>query len=262
MRERFSNEDGVALILALYLTAALSVVGAGLMFLSQVETYSSANYRVMSQARYGAEAGVYKAAHYLLTAYTPPSTSNATDPLAAYDMSRSPVQYQGRPVVLSTIRGTASNYPSTAVTTAFLNTAAGSLDLYPGSVAYTASATMVAMRQVNGQTVSSDASGDTTTLVQSTLMIAAQYWITPQLWIKGGIGFANLRLERSYYGDGIVDETSIPENGMALMGAVGYELLSARYFSIDLQGRLINGAYKGIDNTVTGATIGVGINWY
>lgn len=153
MRERFSNEDGVALILALYLTAALSVVGAGLMFLSQVETYSSANYRVMSQARYGAEAGVYKAAHYLLTAYTPPSTSNATDPLAAYDMSRSPVQYQGRPVVLSTIRGTASNYPSTAVTTAFLNTAAGSLDLYPGSVAYTASATMVAMRQVNGQTV-------------------------------------------------------------------------------------------------------------
>ncbi len=116
--------------------------------------------------------------------------------------------------------------------------------------------------QVNGQTVSSDASGDTTTLVQSTLMIAAQYWITPQLWIKGGIGFANLRLERSYYGDGIVDESSIPENGMAIMGAVGYELLSARYFSIDLQGRLINGAYKGIDNTVTGATIGVGVNWY
>jgi hypothetical protein len=116
--------------------------------------------------------------------------------------------------------------------------------------------------QVNGQTVSSDSSGDTTTLIQSTLMIAAQYWITPQLWIKGGIGFANLRLERSYYGDGIVDESSIPENGMALMGAVGFELLSARYFSIDLQGRLINGAYKGIDNTVTGATIGVGINWY
>ncbi len=115
--------------------------------------------------------------------------------------------------------------------------------------------------QVNGQTVS-QVGADTTTLVQSTLMIAAQYWITPQLWIKGGIGFANLRLEESYYGDGIVDATSIPENGVALMGAVGYELLSARYFSIDLQGRLINGAYKGIDNTVTGATIGVGINWY
>lgn len=117
--------------------------------------------------------------------------------------------------------------------------------------------------QVNGQTVSSNAAnGDTTTLVQSTLMIAAQFWVTPQLWIKGGLGFANLRLERSYYGDGIVDESSIPENGMAVMGAVGYELLSARFFSIDLHGTLINGAYKGIDNTVTGATIGVGINWF
>lgn len=115
---------------------------------------------------------------------------------------------------------------------------------------------------VNGQTVDARAGGETTTLIQSTLMIAAQFWVTPQLWIKGGIGFANLRLETSYYGDGIVDESSIPENGMAIMGAVGYELLSARYFSIDLTGRLVNGAYKGIDNTVTGATIGVGINWY
>ncbi|MFN0245642.1 MAG: hypothetical protein ACKV2T_01955 [Kofleriaceae bacterium] len=115
---------------------------------------------------------------------------------------------------------------------------------------------------VNGQTVSSDLSGDTTTLIQGTLMIAAQFWITPQLWIKGGIGFANLRLERSYYGDGIVDESSIPENGMALMAAVGYELLSSRHFAIELTGRLVNGAYKGIDNTVTGGTIGVGVNWY
>lgn len=115
---------------------------------------------------------------------------------------------------------------------------------------------------VNGQTISSDISGDTTTLIQGTLMIAAKFWVTPQLWIQGGIGFANLRLERSYYGDGIVDESSIPENGMALMGAVGFELMSARHFSIDLSGRLVNGAYKGIDNTVTGATIGIGINWY
>ncbi len=116
---------------------------------------------------------------------------------------------------------------------------------------------------VNGQTVSSDAfSGDTTTLIQSTLMVAAKFWVTPQLWIMGGIGFANLRLERSYYGDDIVDESSIPENGMALMGAVGFELMSARHFSIDLSGRLVNGAYKGIDNTVTGGTVGIGINWY
>jgi hypothetical protein len=122
---------------------------------------------------------------------------------------------------------------------------------------------LLAEVQANVQTVSSNAfSGDTTTLTQGALMLAGQYWVTPQLWIKGGIGFASLQLDRSYYGDGIVDESSIPENGVAIMGAIGYELLSARYFSVDLQGRLINGSYKQLDNNVTGASVGVGINWY
>jgi hypothetical protein len=117
--------------------------------------------------------------------------------------------------------------------------------------------------QANVQTLESDAfTGDTTTLTQGALMLAAQYWLTPQLWIKGGIGFATLQVDRSYYGDGIVDESSVPENGTALMGAIGFELLSARFFSIDLQGRLLNGSYKGIDNNITAASIGVGINWY
>ena len=35
------------------------------MFLSQTETYASMNYKMMSQARYGAEAGVEKAANFL-----------------------------------------------------------------------------------------------------------------------------------------------------------------------------------------------------
>ena len=97
--------------------------------------------------------------------------------------------------------------------------------------------------QANLQTLSTDIYGDTT-LIQSALMVAAQYWVTPQLWIKGGIGFANVAVDSSYYGTSDTVDT-----GMALMGAVGYELLSSRFFSIDLQGRLINGEYKGIDDT-------------
>jgi hypothetical protein len=117
--------------------------------------------------------------------------------------------------------------------------------------------------QGNVQTLSSDRfSGDTTELLQTGVMFAAQYWITPQLWIKGGIGFANLRVDRSYYGDGIIDESTIPENGLALLGAVGFELLSARYFSVDLQGRLLNGSYDSINYQLTAASVGVGINWY
>ena len=117
--------------------------------------------------------------------------------------------------------------------------------------------------QGNFQTLSSDEfTGDTEVLTQGALMLAAQYWITPQLWIKGGIGFATLQVDRSYYGDGIIDESTIPENGMALMGAIGFELLSARRFSVDLQGRLLNGSYDRIDYNITAASIGVGLNWY
>ena len=46
------------------------------------------------------------------------------------------------------------------------------------------------------------------------------------------------------------------------MGAAGYELLSARNFSIDLQGRLISGSYESFDQSVTAGTVGVGFNWY
>lgn len=116
--------------------------------------------------------------------------------------------------------------------------------------------------QGNAQTLSVGAFGDTETLVQSALMIAAQYWLTPQFWIKGGIGFANLRVDWSAYGDGIVDESSRPENGLALLGAAGFELMSARDFSVDIQGRILNGSYDAINNNVTGLSIGVGINFY
>jgi hypothetical protein len=116
--------------------------------------------------------------------------------------------------------------------------------------------------QGNAQTLSADTGGGSETLVQTALMIAGQYWLTPQLWIKGGIGFANLRVDWSAYGDGIVDASTQPENGVALLGAAGYELLSARNFSVDLQGRLINGSYDSINNNITAVSIGVGINWF
>lgn len=142
------------------------------------------------------------------------------------------------------------------------STVSGEADLHVGGFLGPRFALM-AEGQVNIQTLSSNQfTGETSTLVQSALMLAGQYWLTPQLWIKGGIGFANIQVDTSYYGDGITDERTAPEHGGAIMGAIGYEVLSARSFSIDLSGRLINASYKGIDNNVTGATIGIGINWY
>ena len=110
--------------------------------------------------------------------------------------------------------------------------------------------------QLNGQTVEQRLFSDEDVfLTQGAAMFAAQSWVTPILWLKGGIGFSHLQLEDSFNAEDI-------DNGTALMGAIGVELLSARDFSIDLQGRLLNGSYKGIDNNITAASVGIGINWY
>ncbi|HEY0252868.1 MAG TPA: hypothetical protein VGC41_15135, partial [Kofleriaceae bacterium] len=50
--------------------------------------------------------------------------------------------------------------------------------------------------------------------------------------------------------------------GLAIMGAVGFELFSSRWFAVDLQGRIIEGAYNSGDDHVTAANVGVGFNWY
>jgi hypothetical protein len=115
--------------------------------------------------------------------------------------------------------------------------------------------------QANGQVIDENIYGDTATLVQGAAMGAAQYWITPQLWIKGGIGFAHLSVSYDgYYGEDFGSEDVA--DGIAVLGAAGYELLSARTFSVDLQGRLFVGSYDELDDQITSGTIGVGINWF
>ena len=38
--------------------------------------------------------------------------------------------------------------------------------------------------------------------------------------------------------------------------------MSSRFFALDLQARLIEGSYNGLDDHVTSGTIGLGFNWY
>lgn len=114
------------------------------------------------------------------------------------------------------------------------------------------------MAEVQGNAVTLATDGyDDITLVQTALMGAAQYWLTPQLWVKGGVGFANLSLDDTYY-----NESSNIDNGLALMGAIGFELLSSQRFSVDLQGRIVDGGYDGIAQHITASSIAVGINWF
>ena len=153
------DERGIALVLALFLVTTMSVLAAALMFLSQTETYSSMNYKVMSQARYAAESGVEAAANYLLNTYVPPG-QNPNDPIAKYDMTKSPVQVNGKPVILSAmppatgyVASVTSNYPVDGVQAAFNAAGKGTLAVGVGSASYNAYVTMLSMQVVNGQTV-------------------------------------------------------------------------------------------------------------
>jgi hypothetical protein len=109
--------------------------------------------------------------------------------------------------------------------------------------------------QGNFQTVHSNRFSDDTVLSQGAAMIAGQFWILPQLWIKGGIGVASLQVDDTFF-------TEDFGTGGALMAAIGVELLSARHFALELQGRLIEGSYRSFDDNVTSGTIGIGVNWY
>jgi len=109
--------------------------------------------------------------------------------------------------------------------------------------------------QLNARTVHSDIYNGDTTLSQSAAMIAGQFWVTPQLWVKGGLGLTGLQADDTYV-------TYDYGTGVAVMGAIGFELMSARYFAVDLQGRIIEGTYNSGNDHVTAANIGVGFNWY
>jgi len=147
------NEKGVALILALMLLLVISVMAVSLMFISQTETWASMNYKLMSQARDSAEAGINAAANYIINTYTPPA-STGVDLLSNYNDNVSPVQYpagntSGHDVILATSNNSmTSNYPVAAVLTAFGNSAQGSLTAGNSTVNYNTYAKLLSQRQV------------------------------------------------------------------------------------------------------------------
>jgi hypothetical protein len=145
-----NQERGIAIVMALILMSAMSVLAASLMFLAQTETYASMNYRMMSQARYAGEAAVQKASDFLLDdlQYMVPSDANAGDPLVNFNKDVSPVTYMGDPVVLSAVAGIDSNYPAGAVQTAFNLAAQGALAAGAlTTVNFGAYATLIAMQE-------------------------------------------------------------------------------------------------------------------
>jgi Tfp pilus assembly protein PilX len=160
-------QKGVALILTLILVFVLSVMAVSLMFVAQTETWSSFNYRMMSQARDGAEAGVNASSGYIVNNYTEPggtggsssynhsfsifpvtyASTTSSDPTSTYNLTVSPVTYNGAPVILSA-DSTQSNYPVAAVQTAFNTNGVGFGNIAAGGakVNYSSHATLMSMK--------------------------------------------------------------------------------------------------------------------
>ena len=145
-RRSWSGEEGIALVLAMFMVLVVSMLGASLATVGRTETLSSLNYKTMSQARYAAESGLHTAANYLIHTYQPPGV-DAADQLANYNMTVSPVTYNNQPVILTTAAGVASNYPVAAKVTAFNSNAKGDLMMSNSKTGYTATATLLSMRQ-------------------------------------------------------------------------------------------------------------------
>jgi Tfp pilus assembly protein PilX len=137
-----NSERGSALVFSLILVLVLSVMAASLMFLARSETWSAMNYRMMTQARYGAEAGVNAATNFLMSNnYVPPAA-----PFAGFKTNVYPVtDIAGNPIYLSTLTSQPANYPNTQMQAAFAAASNGNLQAGNSTVKYTASAQLLSM---------------------------------------------------------------------------------------------------------------------
>lgn len=142
---RRSGEDGMALVLAMFMVLIVSLVGAAAMVTTRTETLSSMQYRTTSQARYAAESGVHHAVNYLMNDYAEPVTAAQ---LASFAQTQSAVQFDGSDIVLSSDDGTDGNYPVEATQTAFHDAVTGGLNVSNGTASYTAVARLRSIRSI------------------------------------------------------------------------------------------------------------------
>ena len=185
-----SDERGIALVIALFMTMMVSALAASMAYVARTETLSSQSYTTMAHARYGAESGLAAATNYLLsTPYAVTAPGTGADPLTNYDTNVSPVRRANAAVVLSTVGG-GSNYPVNAVITAFGAAAAGTLAAGNATVTYGARATLLGLRRVTDSM-----SGNTETL---------EKWEITGWGSRGGIGASEVEVTA------IVDRHVIP----------------------------------------------------
>jgi hypothetical protein len=100
-------------------------------------------------------------------------------------------------------------------------------------------------------------------LMQYVGTAGVQFWVTPPLWLKGGIGSAQQAVggDDTNCDDPSVDCTS--DTAPAILFAGGYEVLHGPNFSIDAELRLGAGFYEEFyGGTVTNVSLQFSVNWH
>jgi hypothetical protein len=82
--------------------------------------------------------------------------------------------------------------------------------------------------------------------------LGAQYWVTPTIWVKGGVGMAEL-VVATYVGEG-------KTRGPGVTAGAGLELLRKGRFAIDIEARVSHGDFDGHGLTNFGVLLGA--NWH
>jgi hypothetical protein len=102
----------------------------------------------------------------------------------------------------------------------------------------------------------SDEIGFDAILVNAMWNFGAQYWITPPLWIKGGIGVARQQISTD-------EDTEDSDSASSILLAIGYEVLHSPNFSIDIDFRVGAGFYdEEFGGTVTNVGLQFSVNWH
>jgi Tfp pilus assembly protein PilX len=233
-----SNQKGSALIFALILLLVLSAMAGSLMFLSKSETFSSMNYRMMTQARYGAEAGVNAAANFIMNTYVPPVAVPAgSQTFAGFNTNTYPVtDAAGNPIFLSTLSSQSANYPG-QMQAAFVNAMNANQPLQAGTntVNYSASLQLMSMisttpfgttTPVTIQTWQITAHGDLTNVrnAEAEVVTTLERYISPA-FAYAAFADANGCAALSFTGNGTTNSYDsaalIPNGGTINPGATG-----------------------------------------
>ena len=96
-------------------------------------------------------------------------------------------------------------------------------------------------------------------LAQTSLILGARFNVNPQLYLKGGVGWAGLSI---LYDDTVGTVEDELANGGALMLGVGYEFLRNYNFAMDASFKFIGASYSDLDDEIYTGTINLGISWY